>query len=323
MCDFLNLAALCRGRHVYIQTHNFPDPDAIASAFGLQGLLSRYEDIQTTLCYDGEIDKLSALKMLDAFQIRMHPYAQLRERMTAEDYIVCVDTQKHGGNVTDLAGEEVACIDHHPTFAAVEYRYKDIRILGACATIITQYYQQLCRQPDRDTATALLYGLKMDTLQFTRGVTKADIDAFSYLLPLCDQEKLTRLERNNLEFQDLKAYGAAIESIEIYGTVGFSSIPFPCPDAMIGILADFILSLDEVEVAIVYAHREDGIKFSIRSEDPRVHAGEVIHRALKEWGNGGGHAAMAGGLIHRDKIHLLGFHPQNVIRETFLRCMGR
>ena len=26
--------------HVYIQTHNFPDPDAIASAFGLQELLS-------------------------------------------------------------------------------------------------------------------------------------------------------------------------------------------------------------------------------------------------------------------------------------------
>lgn len=25
--------------HVYIQTHNFPDPDAIASAFGLQELL--------------------------------------------------------------------------------------------------------------------------------------------------------------------------------------------------------------------------------------------------------------------------------------------
>ena len=26
-------------KHVYIQTHNFPDPDAIASAFGLQELL--------------------------------------------------------------------------------------------------------------------------------------------------------------------------------------------------------------------------------------------------------------------------------------------
>ena len=28
--------------HVYIQTHNFPDPDAIASAFGLQELSVSY-----------------------------------------------------------------------------------------------------------------------------------------------------------------------------------------------------------------------------------------------------------------------------------------
>lgn len=35
MNDFNQLAALCHGKHIYIQTHNFPDPDAIASAFGL------------------------------------------------------------------------------------------------------------------------------------------------------------------------------------------------------------------------------------------------------------------------------------------------
>ena len=28
-----------KNKHVYIQTHTFPDPDAIASAFGLQQLL--------------------------------------------------------------------------------------------------------------------------------------------------------------------------------------------------------------------------------------------------------------------------------------------
>lgn len=29
-----DLVALCRNHPVYIQTHNFPDPDAIASAYG-------------------------------------------------------------------------------------------------------------------------------------------------------------------------------------------------------------------------------------------------------------------------------------------------
>ena len=36
MSDIMKLAELCRGKTIYIQTHNFPDPDAIGSAFGLQ-----------------------------------------------------------------------------------------------------------------------------------------------------------------------------------------------------------------------------------------------------------------------------------------------
>ena len=65
---------------------------------------------------------------------------------------------------------------------------------------------------------------------------------FAFLFPLCDQEMLARLERNNMEFNDLKAYGAAIESIEVYDKVGISNVPFPCPDALIAILSDFILA---------------------------------------------------------------------------------
>lgn len=49
---------------------------------------------------------------------------------------------------------------------------------------------------------------------------------FGFLFPRCDQEKLASLERNNMEFTDLKAYGAAIESIELYDKVGF----YTCSD---------------------------------------------------------------------------------------------
>ncbi len=262
-----DLVTLCQGHLVYIQTHNFPDPDAIASAYGLQKLLEIY-GVESKLCYDGRIDKLSASKMLDTFHIQMLPYAQLIPDLKESDRIICVDSQKHSGNVTDFIGDEIACIDHHPTFVPIEYRYQDIRITGACATLIAEYYVLSGNEPDCDVATALLYGLKMDTLQFTRGVTELDIKMYGFLFPLCDQEKLGYLERNNMEFTDLKAYGAAIENIELYDTVGFSCIPFSCPDALIAILSDFILALIEVETAVVFSFREDGIKLSVRSEDP-------------------------------------------------------
>ena len=146
------LIALCQGRFVYIQTHNFPDPDAIASAYGLQKLLEAH-GIGSALCYDGRIDKLSASKMLDTFRIRMLPYEELAEQMQESDWIVYVDSQKHAGNVTDFIGNEVACIDHHPTFVPMEYLYEDIRITGACATLIAEYYAQSGLKPDSDTAT--------------------------------------------------------------------------------------------------------------------------------------------------------------------------
>ncbi len=320
MSDFMRLVELCRGHRIYIQTHNFPDPDAIASAFGLQKLLELYE-IKSELCYDGRIDKLSASKMLDVFQIQMHSYDNLRPKLRKDDYIICVDSQKHSGNVTDFVGDEVACIDHHPTFVEMEYQYQDIRITGACATLIAEYYELLGQKPEKDVATALLYGLKMDTLQFTRGVTELDIRMFGFLFFYSDQDKLSDIERNNMEFNDLKAYGAAIENIELYDNIGFSCIPFSCPDALIAILSDFILALVEVEVAIVYSYREDGVKFSVRSEDDGIHAGNLVHDALEEIGSGGGHAFMAGGLIRREQMEMLGRYPEDAIRDLFLKIL--
>ena len=322
--DISDLIKICKGHKVYIQTHNIPDPDAIGSAFGLQQLL-RHFGIASTICYDGDIDKLSSSKMLEQFGIEMFPDQDIADEMRAEDYIICVDSQKNAGNITDLVGDEIAAIDHHPTTARtadIPYLYRDVRIVGACGTIIAEYYQDLGLQPDADTATALLYGIKTDTLQFSRGVKDEDISAFAFLNPLIDDQKLTTLEMNNIEFSDLQSYGAAINNIQVFQYLGVSYIPFACPDTMVSIVADFILSLIEVEVAVIYCERPDGMKFSVRSERNDVHAGELVAKALKGVGGGGGHATMAGGRIPASEMKKLGDYPHNAIAERFIRALG-
>ena len=52
MSKITDLIELCQGHSVYIQTHNFPDPDAIATAFGLQKLLEEY-GITSSLMTEG------------------------------------------------------------------------------------------------------------------------------------------------------------------------------------------------------------------------------------------------------------------------------
>ncbi|MCR5282633.1 MAG: DHH family phosphoesterase [Lachnospiraceae bacterium] len=306
------LVELLKGHRTYIQTHNYPDPDAVASAFGLQTFL-RYHGVEARICYDGSVERMSTKKMFKVFQIEATDADELKD-MTEDDYIVTVDSQKYNANLTDLIGDEVACIDHHPTYIPCEYRYKDIRTVGACASLITEYFVITDTPMDANTAAALAYGIKMDTNDFIRGATELDVDMFDYLFKQADKEKIREMYSNVMELSDLNAYAAAIESIRIFDEVGFASIPFDCPDAMIAIISDFILSLEMITISIVYASRSEGIKFSVRSEVPqKVDAGELIRKALEGIGSGGGHKQMAGGFmptsadtpVHRAQIEAL------------------
>lgn len=291
------LIELLEGHKVYIQTHNFPDPDAIASAFGLQDFLKKH-GIEAIICYDGKIERLSTKKMFDVFGITVQSSEEISE-MKEEDYIVCVDSQKYNSNLTDFIGDEVACIDHHPTFIPCEYHYKDVRIVGACASLIAEYFFMTKTPMDSNVAAALAYGIKMDTADFIRGTTDLDVDMFAYVYRQADKMKVSEMYSNVMELEDLTAYAAAIESVKVYENIGFARIPFDCPDGLIAIISDFILALDVIEVSIVYSIRDDGIKFSVRSEIPHsIDAGVLARNALSGIGNGGGHKQMAGGFIN-------------------------
>ena len=95
--------------NVVIQTHNFPDPDAIASAFGLQYLLSTRK-IPSDIVYFGKIDKFTFRLMADELHITTFPADEYES--AEDDYVINVDGQRNSANFTDLTGHEIACIDH-------------------------------------------------------------------------------------------------------------------------------------------------------------------------------------------------------------------
>lgn len=315
----LDLIEILKNHTVYIQTHNFPDPDAIASAFGLQQFLA-YHGIEATLCYDGKIDRLSAKKMLETFGIAMRSKNDLLD-MKENDLIVLVDSQKLNSNVTDLIGDEVACIDHHPIFFSYDYQYRDIRPVGSCSCIIASYYQKTNTPLTAKCAAALSYGIKMDTADFTRGATALDTEMLAFLFPYADWNLVSNMYSNTMEFDDLRAYGAAIQNIQLFDRTGFAYIPFNCAQALIAIISDFILSLDVIDVAVIYARQTDGIRFSVRSEQKKVHAGNLIAKVLQTYGSGGGHPSMAGGMIPTANFPLLGEDMHVTIQNAFLEVI--
>lgn len=317
--DYKKLIKLLKGHKVYLQTHNFPDPDSLASAFGMQMFLKAH-GVNTTICYDGKIEKNSTKRMMEEFGIKAFHIDEIND-MTEQDYIVTIDSQKYNSNLTDFIGDEIGCIDHHPTSIPCSYEYSDIRICGACSSIVTSYFIESNTSMSKNIATALLYGIKMDTDSFNRGVTDFDIEMFAYLHKIADNQKIVNMYNNNMEIEDLYAYGDAIRNIMIYENVGFAKISFDCPDGLIAMISDFILGLDVVEFSVVYATREDGYKFSVRNETANYHAGTVTQKALDGLGGGGGHFSMAGGMITKDNMDKLGDNPEFEIRRRFLNAI--
>ena len=295
MSTFNKILDNITGSHVYIQTHDFPDPDAIASAYGLAELM-KIHGIDASICYRGKIERYSTNGMVKALDIDMIKIASC-EDIKEDSEIILVDSQKGNSNIIDTDGDEIICIDHHPTFVEAKYRFSDIRPeMGACSTIIAEYYMENNIPMDRKVATALMYGIKMDTLGLSRGVSVKDIEAYSYLFELADHDVMNSLEHCSISLIDLKAYGNAINSIKIYNNLSFANTGCDCPEGLIASVSDFMLNLIEVEFSVVYSIKKDGIKLSIRSSGD-LDAGKITNKALAGLGSGGGHASMAGGFV--------------------------
>lgn len=282
--------------HVYIQTHNFPDPDAIASAFGLQQILET-KQIKSTICYMGKIDRFSTVRMIHELGIKLFHIDEIQD-MTIEDEIILVDSQKGNINVEDIIGKEIICIDHHPSNDTNEYRFADIRKeVGACASIVGEYFIENNIPIDCKVATALIYGIKIDTANLSRGVSKLDLDMFYYLFNKCDMSIVQKLEHSVLQIDDLHAYANAINNISIVDGISFANTGVDCPEALIATISDFMMLISDVYLSVVYAERNEGLKLSVRSKYSTCDAGELCKKALKGYGNGGGHAHMAGGFV--------------------------
>jgi nanoRNase/pAp phosphatase (c-di-AMP/oligoRNAs hydrolase) len=304
------IGMLADEKYIYIQTHNFPDHDAVASAYGLQELL-KYYGIVSYLTYDGDIQRDSLVNMIEELDIDIKNVKEYDMKET--DKIIIVDGCKGNKNITDLIGDEVAVIDHHQVNEPDDVTYKDIRPdYGSCSTIIYSYYSFLGKTIPKNAASAMLIGLNMDTALLTRGVIREDIDAYSHLYVNADVKLVNAILRNFIQVKDLEFYKKFINTVKIENNSAFCYFEEGCNQNMLGILGDFCLSLKEVEFVILCAKNVNKINFSLRSEKPEWNCGIIIQEVLRNIGFGGGHDDMAGGIIND-----LSLFDENVIHKKF------
>lgn len=300
---------------LFIQTHNFPDHDAVASAFALKQFFLNFH-IKSNLVYEGEIQRDSLKNMIKSLKIDIRDSKEYE--LSADDKIIIVDGCKHNKNVTDLIGDEIAVIDHHNVDSPDDVPFCDIRSdYGACSSIIYSYYEESGIEIPHTVATALMIGINMDTALLTRDVSAHDVSAYSNLYSLADMRMVNTILRNYIQVKDLKFYKDAINNLKIRKNFAFCYFQDGCNQNLLGILGDFVLSLKEVDFVVLCAENKRKINFSVRNENADWNAAAFIERVLEGIGFGGGHTDMAGGIITN-----LSLFNENKIYDSFISQLG-
>lgn len=295
---------------IFIQTHNFPDHDAVASAFGLQYLL-RSCKIESTIIYHGEILRDSLKKMINRLKIEILPH--YKYKLNENDTIIIVDANKKNRNVAALKGNVAAVIDHHPGESYDDLDFCDIRSdYGACSTIIFSYFAELQLEPSAEVATALHIGICFDTHQFSRNVNPLDIETTALLYRVSDSELVSSLVRNSITIEDFKYYRFLLDNVRIEKDFAFCHFNNGCNKDLLAILADYLLSAKEIKFALLSTKLSGEIAFCARSEMPELPANTAIQKLLSGIGSGGGHLDMAGGRISDPKD----FNPETIFKAA-------
>jgi nanoRNase/pAp phosphatase (c-di-AMP/oligoRNAs hydrolase) len=323
LLDTLNLKKVERvrslfgeGEKIHILLQHDPDPDAIGSALALRELLGRNRPTTPIVTF-GEVTRPENLAMLRLLEIQI-------DRITYDDLhkdgarLVLVDVQppyfdKPLGRV-DLV------VDHHPRRIPFKARYADLRTnYGATSTIFTEYLRAAGMEPSQRLATALLYGIKTDTLFLERGSNLADLSAFNYLYPLANKAMIARIERPALPREDLEAMGRALSRLQIENGVAVIHLGEVKREDVIPQMAEFCLQIEGVDWGVVSGLVNDRVVISVRNVGYVKSAGEIMKRLYDDIGSAGGHRAMAKAVVPLDRFkERFGEVSEKVIREAML-----
>ncbi|ODS32720.1 MAG: putative phosphoesterase [Candidatus Scalindua rubra] len=328
----INVIKESNNKELAIFLQDNPDPDAIASGLALKHIC-KYCDVESTIYYGGNIghQKNKALvNLLDMEMVNAKTSEEVMGVVRSAGKIALIEASiPSKNNILPADVIPNLIFDHHQVdTSSVKGDFVDVQPkLGATSTMMTKYIRQLNIKPTSSLATALLYGIRTDTKEFTRNATSDDLDAASYLSPLVDTNILNQLESPPMSLETLDIIGRAIRNREIRGSYLASFVEFINDRDALPQAAEMMLQLEGVYTVLVFGINEDKVQLSARSRDTRINLGLLLQSAFGEL-NTGGHATMAAGAINlgilgdaNDRTSLLKV-TSDAVRKKFFSAVG-
>ncbi|MFW6017338.1 MAG: DHH family phosphoesterase [Halapricum sp.] len=288
--------------------HDNPDPDAIASALALARLANRF-GLTAELCYYGSITHQENRAFVNLLDIDLTNLDADDDDLSTFGGFALVDHSRPGVNDQLPIDTPIdIVIDHHPPREPVESTYVDLRSdVGATSTLLVEYLQQSAVEIDETVATALLFGIRVDTDEFRREVCRTDFEAAAALLPSANLGTLQRIENPNMSPETFETIGCAIRNRTRHGPVVITGVEDIQDRDALAQAADRLLNIEDVTTTLVYGIDDSTIHVSARTRGADLDIGEALRDAFGAIGSAGGHADMAGAQIEAGSFEAEGF----------------
>lgn len=302
-----------RGERHLVAIQDFPDPDALSSAFTYREI-ARGFGIESDILHEGLISHPENLALVNLLELEVIRYTEGMP-LGVYDAAVFVDNQ---GTTTRLAPRlkaanvpTFAVIDHHDPQELLDPVFCDVRPVGAAATLFTEYLQsKLLLELDasnplhQQLATALMHGLHSETDDFVRA-GRSEYEAAAYLSQYRDVDLLQRVLCVQKSRGTMDTIRTALDRRLLRGgfsLAGVGYVRWSDRDA-IPQAADFLLTEENVQTAVVYGIlRDDGgreiVSGSLRTGNATLGVDGFLKRALGTDARGrpyGGGRSRAGG----------------------------
>jgi nanoRNase/pAp phosphatase (c-di-AMP/oligoRNAs hydrolase) len=289
------LAALEPADRVLILPHENPDPDALASAAGLQAVIQHGLGTPVIIARSGRIGRPENRALALALRVQLERADRVLPGFRGS--LILVDTQPgRGNNALPRGVKPLAVIDHHPDWGENDrVAFVDLRPdYGATSTIVTEYIQELEVPLGARLATALFYGIASETRHLGRETQSFDIIASQFLYPFVDKRLLGAIEVPRLSAGYFRLITEAIQNAILCDDVALTLLDrMPYPDA-VGEAADLLVRLEDVSWAVCVGYSEESVHVSVRSNETDATAGQLLASILPS-GSAGGHGMIAGG----------------------------
>lgn len=278
-----------------ILTHDFPDPDALASAYGLHHLAKVAFGIETRIAYRGEVGRMENRAMVRLLHIPIYRFRPVWLNRHAG--MALVDTQPAFSNNPFPHNRRAALIlDQHPAKVTPE---ADLAIIdpecGATCVLVAQALLQSGIQIPNRLATALAYGILTDTLDLYRARHRDVVETYLQVLHHADMRMLSRIQNPVRPRRFFSTLRRGIAEARLYRRLVVAHLGVVDTPDRVAQVAEFLLTYRRARWVLATGRHKGRLYASLRATQRDAEAGPILRGAFECPEDAGGHGPSAGG----------------------------